>query len=150
MAEERTKCPVCREEIQPGAGKCKHCGEWLGASKDSKWLLEHDDDPHEYIPVHGGKRVASGDPGGDAPPRFIWVATPGFAVTLGVCVTLVIGLIFLGVDKVDFQLRTMFPYDINLPLFHIHSTLGALMGYLAAIVAVVAAWKLFFAIARRI
>ena len=27
------RCPFCAEEIQPGAAKCKHCGEWLDRSR---------------------------------------------------------------------------------------------------------------------
>lgn len=26
---ETIPCPFCAEQIQPGAKKCRHCGEWL-------------------------------------------------------------------------------------------------------------------------
>ncbi len=32
--EASPRCPVCREAIQPGARKCKHCGEFLNDSGD--------------------------------------------------------------------------------------------------------------------
>lgn len=31
-----SKCPYCAEEINPGAVKCKHCGEWLNKKAESE------------------------------------------------------------------------------------------------------------------
>ena len=35
------KCPFCAEEIQDDAIKCKHCGEFLVSSKDSRFREEN-------------------------------------------------------------------------------------------------------------
>jgi predicted nucleic acid-binding Zn ribbon protein len=34
------KCPFCSEDIQDGAIKCKHCGEFLDASNHSRFTEE--------------------------------------------------------------------------------------------------------------
>jgi len=33
MADEKTKCPFCGEQILASAIKCKHCKEWLGGAQ---------------------------------------------------------------------------------------------------------------------
>ena len=35
------KCPFCAEEIQDEAIKCKHCGEFLDASRDPRFAAEN-------------------------------------------------------------------------------------------------------------
>ena len=105
------KCPFCAEEIQDGAIKCKHCGEFLDKSKAPALVPAASKQPWYY---KNTSMLVAFVVGGPLMLPMVWL-NPKFDLTKKILVTaVVLVLTYLLILFMAEQMKHMFDYTKQL------------------------------------